>query len=76
MAQVALAWTAAQSAVTSVILGVRTEQQLNDNLGAADLVLTSEELDRLSSVSKPDMSDYPYGVGGISQRHRKIEGGR
>ena len=76
MAQVALAWTAAQPAVTSVILGVRTEQQLNDNLGAADLVLTAEEVDRLNAASKPDMADYPYGVGGVNQRHRKIEGGR
>lgn len=76
MAQVALAWTAAQPAVTSVILGVRTEQQLSDNLGAADLVLTAEEVDRLNAASKPDMSDYPYGVGGVNQRHRKIEGGR
>ncbi|WP_337269887.1 aldo/keto reductase [Oryzifoliimicrobium ureilyticus] len=76
MAQVALAWLAAQPAVTSVILGARTTEQLKDNLGAAYLVLTDEELARLSDVSKPQMSEYPYGAGGIAQRHRKIEGGR
>ena len=76
MAQVALAWTAAQPAVTSVILGARTTEQLKDNLGAAELVLTDEEVTRLSDVSKPDMSDYPYGMGGIGQRNRRIEGGR
>lgn len=76
MAQVALAWTAVRPAVTSVILGVRTMEQLKDNLGAAGLVLTSDELDRLNSVSNPDMADYPYGTGGINQRHRRIEGGR
>lgn len=76
MAQVALAWVAAQPAVTSVILGARTTEQLADNLGAAELVLTSEEVDRLSAISKPQMSDYPYGEGGIGQRNRKLEGGR
>ena len=76
MAQVALAWTASQPAVTSVILGARTREQLKDNLGAANLELSAEELSRLDEVSKPDMADYPYGVGGINQRHRRIEGGR
>ncbi|WP_375450064.1 aldo/keto reductase [uncultured Devosia sp.] len=75
-AQISLAWLAAQPAVTSVILGVRTRDQLADNLAAASLVLTPEEIARLSEVSKPQMSDYPYGTGGINQRHRKIEGGR
>jgi hypothetical protein len=27
-------------------------------------------------VSAPQPLDYPYGKGGINQRHRKIEGGR
>lgn len=76
MAQVALAWTAAQPAVTSVILGARTSEQLLDNLGSAGLALTAEELHRLDTVSKPEMADYPYGTGGVNQRHRKIEGGR
>nr|WP_295889693.1 aldo/keto reductase [uncultured Devosia sp.] len=76
MAQVALAWVAAQPAVTSVILGARTTDQLKDNLGAARLVLTAEEIATLSAASKPEMSDYPYGTGGIGQRNRNIGGGR
>ena len=76
MAQVALAWVAAQPAVTSVILGARTTSQLKDNLGAADLVLSAEEIAALSAASKPEMSDYPYGTGGIGQRNRNIGGGR
>ena len=76
MAQVALAWVAAQPAVTSVILGARTTEQLKDNLGAANLVLTPEEVSALSAASKPEMSDYPYGTGGIGQRNRNIGGGR
>lgn len=76
MAQIALAWVAAQPAVTSVILGARTRAQLADNLGAADLVLTAAEIAGLSEVSAPQVSDYPYGPGGTQQRVRKIEGGR
>ena len=76
MAQVSLAWVAAQPAVTSVILGARTSEQLADNLGAASLTLTAEELEQLSTVSKPQMSDYPYGEGGINQRDRRLKGGR
>jgi aryl-alcohol dehydrogenase-like predicted oxidoreductase len=76
MAQVSLAWTAARPAVTSVILGARTPEQLADNLGAAELVLAADEMERLNDVSAPQPSDYPYGKAGTNQRHRKIEGGR
>ena len=75
-AQVSLAWLAAQPAVTSVILGARTQQQLADNLGAATLKLSVEEISKLSTVSAPVLEDYPYGTGGESQRGRKISGGR
>lgn len=75
-AQVALAWLEARPAVTSVILGARTTAQLADNLGAVDVVLTSAEIERLDTVSAPVLGDYPYGVGGVAQRHRSIVGGR
>ena len=71
-AQVGLAWVAAQPAVTSVILGARNVTQLTDNLAAADLDLTTEQLDRLSTVSAPQADDYPYGTAGVGQRHRSI----
>ena len=71
-AQVALAWVAAQPAVTSVILGARTVEQLTDNLAAADVDLTADQLAHLSEVSAPQMDDYPYGAAGIAQRHRSI----
>ncbi|UWU18776.1 aldo/keto reductase (plasmid) [Rhizobium sullae] len=76
MAQVALAWTAARPAVTSVILGARNPEQLADNLSAASLVLSIEETARLDEVSAPTPGQYPYGAHGINQRHRKMEGGR
>jgi aryl-alcohol dehydrogenase (NADP+) len=62
--------------VTSVILGARTVEQLDDNLGAADLHLSSEETERLDVASDPSAPDYPYGGPGVEQRSRKVEGGR
>lgn len=58
-AQVALAWTLGRAAVTTVIVGARTEAQLKDNLAAADLKLTDEERARLDKVSQPTLL-YPY----------------
>lgn len=57
--QIALAWVRAQPTVTSVIIGVRTTEQLEDNLGAATLELTPKEIDQLNAVSAlPEL--YPY----------------
>jgi aryl-alcohol dehydrogenase-like predicted oxidoreductase len=76
MASVALAWLRERPAVTSVILGARTTEQLAANLGAADLVLSADETSRLDAASDPGAADYPYGVAGTEQRDRRIEGGR
>ncbi len=51
VARVALAWLLHQPHVTSVIIGARTREQLLDNLGAADLKLSADELATLDSVS-------------------------
>lgn len=75
-AQIALAWVAGRPAVSSVILGARTLEQLTDNLAAADLVLTAEENETLDTVSDPEPADYPYGRFGSFQRTRPITGGR
>jgi aryl-alcohol dehydrogenase-like predicted oxidoreductase len=58
-AQVALAWTLGQPAVTSLIIGARTAEQLADNLAAASLRLTDEERTRLEAASAPPLI-YPY----------------
>jgi aryl-alcohol dehydrogenase-like predicted oxidoreductase len=58
-AQVALAWLLGRPAVTSLIIGARTDDQLRDNLGAADLVLTGEERAALDKVSLPELV-YPH----------------
>ncbi|WP_182496078.1 aldo/keto reductase [Nesterenkonia jeotgali] len=74
--QVSLAWLKAQPAVTSVILGVRTLEQLQDNLAADSLELSTEQLEQLTAASEPEIEDYPYGTAGVQQRHRKLSGGR
>jgi aryl-alcohol dehydrogenase-like predicted oxidoreductase len=58
-AQVALAWTLGRPGVASVIIGARTDEQLADNLGAADLMLGDEERARLDELSAPPLL-YPY----------------
>jgi aryl-alcohol dehydrogenase-like predicted oxidoreductase len=50
-AQLAVAWTLENPAVCSPVIGVRTLQQLEDNLGALDVTLTPEHLARLDAVS-------------------------
>ena len=51
VARVALAWLLQRKGVISVIIGAKTIEQLNDNLAAADLSLTAEELATLDAVS-------------------------
>ena len=58
-AQVALAYVLGRPAVTSLVIGARTAEQLADNLAAADLVLTAEERSRLDDVSAIPLI-YPY----------------
>ena len=53
LAQVSIAWLLAQPVVTSVIIGASTMAQLDDNLAAADLVLTPDELLRLDAATAP-----------------------
>jgi aryl-alcohol dehydrogenase-like predicted oxidoreductase len=58
-AQVALAWLLGRPAVTSVIIGARTDEQLADNLAAADLALSDEERARLDATSLEPLR-YPH----------------
>lgn len=74
--QVSLAWLAAQPAVTSVILGARTVEQLRDTMLAADLELSVDEIQQLTDASAPRVDDYPYGTAGVQQRNRNLTGGR
>ncbi len=61
LAQVALAWAAAQPGVSSLILGASRVEQLHDNLAALDLRLSPEHLRALDEASAPDPA-FPYGI--------------
>jgi aryl-alcohol dehydrogenase-like predicted oxidoreductase len=56
VARVALAWLLQRKGVMSVIIGAKTIEQLDDNLAAAELPLTSDEITKLNEVSalKPE----------------------
>lgn len=58
-AQVALAWLLQRPGITSVVIGGRNEAQFKDNLAAADLKLTPDQVKRLDDVSRPPLL-YPY----------------
>jgi aryl-alcohol dehydrogenase-like predicted oxidoreductase len=75
MAEVALAWVTARPAVSSTILGARTEEQLAGNLRAAGLRLTESETALLDEASHPAAPDYPYGELGLDQRARDLAAG-
>jgi aryl-alcohol dehydrogenase-like predicted oxidoreductase len=58
-AQVALAYILGKPAITSLVIGARTAEQLADNLAAASLGLTDAERARLDKASAPPLI-YPY----------------
>ena len=51
VANIALAWLLHQDAVTSVITGAKTMDQLEDNLKAVDIELSEHEIHQLNEVS-------------------------
>ncbi|HEY2203036.1 MAG TPA: aldo/keto reductase [Pseudonocardia sp.] len=57
--QVALAWTMLDRAVTAPIMGARTPEQLEDNLGALDVRFTGEQLAELDRASAVDLG-FPH----------------
>jgi aryl-alcohol dehydrogenase-like predicted oxidoreductase len=61
---VSLAWLLAKQETTSIIVGARTMQQLDDNVKALECKLTADDVKHLDTVSKPDWG-YPYSfIGG------------
>jgi aryl-alcohol dehydrogenase-like predicted oxidoreductase len=57
--------------VTSVIVGARTDAQLDDNLSAQRLVLSGEQRDRLDRVSQPELT-YPHWMQRFHDRDRVL----
>ena len=71
-AQVSLAWLLLRPLVASVVIGGRNIAQFEDNLKAADLKLTADEVTRLDKVSQPPLI-YPYWHQSFSVRSRMSE---
>ncbi|MEL6925228.1 MAG: aldo/keto reductase, partial [Bacteroidota bacterium] len=59
VSQVSIAWLLQQPIIASVLIGVRTLDQLKDNLGAISVQLSDEEVSQLNTLSQlPEL--YPY----------------
>lgn len=58
-AQVALAWTLQNPNVTAPVIGARTPEQLEDNLGALDIELTASQLTRLDAATAIELG-FPH----------------
>ena len=58
VARIGLAWLLHQPVVTSVIIGAKRAEQLDDNLAATEVTLSPEELARLDEVSRLP-AEYP-----------------
>ena len=58
-AQVALAWLLTRPAISSLVVGGRTEAQFTENFGALSLTLTEQDLRELNDVSRLPLI-YPY----------------
>jgi aryl-alcohol dehydrogenase-like predicted oxidoreductase len=65
-AAIALAWLLARPEVSTVIVGARTVQQLDDNLRAVDVKLDAADVKELDAASKPDWG-YPYSFIGMRE---------
>jgi len=59
VAQAALRWVIQKRATTSVVIGVKSVKQLEDNLGCLKFALTEGEMGQLDTLSDPG-SPYPY----------------
>jgi aryl-alcohol dehydrogenase-like predicted oxidoreductase len=70
IAQIALAWLLHQKAVTSVIIGAKKPEQLDDNIAATKVALTDDELKTLDEVSKLP-AEYP---GWVFEFQSKVRG--
>jgi aryl-alcohol dehydrogenase-like predicted oxidoreductase len=66
LAHLALAWATEHPAVTSALIGPRTEAQLDELIGAADVTLAPEVLDAIDRVVAPGTDLNPADVGWVA----------
>jgi aryl-alcohol dehydrogenase (NADP+) len=65
LAHLALAWATEHPAVSSALVGVRHEAQLDDLLGAADVRLDRDLLDRIDAIVAPGVDLNPADAGWV-----------
>ena len=58
--QLALAWCAQQPGITCPIVGIRTMEQLEQNLGAIEVKITDQDRTRIDETSFPGRVIVPY----------------
>jgi len=55
-----LAWTLQRSGITTIVLGPRTVDQLNDQLAALDVTIDEELSKRIDEIVPPGGVTVPY----------------
>ena len=76
-ARAALAWVMQRPAVASTIIGARTMEQMDDNLGALSIKLTPKQVKALDEVSQPKLNfphDFLKGIGGFGYNGSTVNG--
>jgi aryl-alcohol dehydrogenase-like predicted oxidoreductase len=73
-AQVALAWTLLNPAVTAPIIGVRTPEQLDENFGSLDVVFTAEQAALLDNASRIELG-FPHDFLAADRIRNMLRGG-
>lgn len=68
--QIAINWLLQRPTVSTVLIGARTEEQLQQNLGAVGWQLSADQIARLDAASRvePPYPYYPYWRGQFSER--------
>jgi aryl-alcohol dehydrogenase-like predicted oxidoreductase len=77
VARAALAWVVQRPGVASTIIGARTMEQLEDNLGALEVTLAPEQLKALDEISTPKLNfphDFLVGVKAFGYNGATIDG--
>jgi aryl-alcohol dehydrogenase-like predicted oxidoreductase len=60
MSQLALAWCVQQPVVTSPIIGPRTMEQFEDNMGALAVTVTAQDREAIDGIVRPGTHVSPY----------------
>ncbi|MBC7972113.1 MAG: aldo/keto reductase [Verrucomicrobia bacterium] len=75
VARIALAWLLSRKEVTSVIIGAKSVEQLQDNLLATDLALAADELSAIDAASQLPV-EYPQWMLEFQTKERAPGGSR